>query len=138
MAYNENNQDKVPVSSDDLAVYPEIDEEELAVAEKVAAESEDVFTHKFSKPVNYGNLVITELTFDFGKLTGRDGLAIENELQTLGKSVIIPALSGEYIIRAAARACDQQIGADFFEELSLKDFDKVRSAVRNFLLKAES
>ena len=66
-----------------------------------------------------------------------DGLAIENEMQQLGKAVIVPTFSGEYLIRMAAKACTIPIGADAFENMSLSDYNKIRSAARSFLLNSE-
>ena len=82
-----------------------VDADEFAVAEKEAVNSDYTYTHKFRKPFEYQGKTYNELTFEWGKLTGKDGLAIENELQQLGKAVIVPTFSGEYLIRIAARAC---------------------------------
>lgn len=114
-----------------------IDADEFAVAEKEAEQSAYTYTHKFKRPFEYQGKTFNELTFDWGKLTGRDGLAIENELQQIGKAVIVPTFSGEYLIRMAARACTVPIGSDAFENMSLSDFNKIRSAARSFLLKSE-
>lgn len=114
-----------------------IDADEFAVAEKEAEQSAYTYTHKFKMPFEYQGKTFNELIFDWGKLTGRDGLAIENELQQIGKAVIVPTFSGEYLIRMAARACTVPIGSDAFENMPLSDFNKIRSAARSFLLKSE-
>ena len=114
-----------------------VDADEFAVAEKEAVNSDYTYTHKFRKPFEYQGKVYNELTFEWGKLTGKDGLAIENELQQLGKAVIVPTFSGEYLIRIAARACTAPIGADAFEIMPIADYNKIRSAARSFLLKSE-
>lgn len=114
-----------------------IDAEEFAVAEKDAKDSGLTYTHKFRKPFEYQGKTYTELTFDWDKLTGNDGLAIENELQQLGKPVVVPAFSGEYLVRLAARACTEKIGADAFGSMSIADYNKIRSAARSFLLQSE-
>lgn len=114
-----------------------IDDNEFAVAEKEAAESGYTYTHKFKKPFEYQGKTYEEMTFDWGKLTGRDGLAIENELQQIGKVAIVPQFSGEYLIRLSARACTVPIGADAFEAMPISDYNKIRSAARSFLLKSE-
>lgn len=114
-----------------------IDPEEFAVAEKEAEKSEYTYTHKFKKPFDYQGKTYNEMTFDWGKLTGKDGLAIENELQQIGKAVIVPTFSGEYLIRLATRACTDPIGADVFEAMPIADYNKIRSAARSFLLKSE-
>jgi len=114
-----------------------IDADEFAVAEKEAEQSAYTYTHKFRKPYEYEGKTYEELKFDWGKLTGKDGLAIENEMQQIGKAVIVPTFSGEYLIRFAARACMVPVGADAFENMPISDFNKIRSAARSFLLKSE-
>lgn len=109
----------------------------LATAEEAAKDAAFTYVHHFTKPFAYDGNTYEELTFDWGSLTGRDGLAIENELQSLGKPVIIPTLSGEYLLRMAVRACDKPIGADAFELMSLSDYNRIRSSARSFLLKSE-
>lgn len=109
----------------------------LATAEETAKDAAYTYVHRFTKPFVYDGNTYEELTFDWGSLTGRDGLAIENELQSLGKPVIIPTLSGEYLLRMAVRACDKSIGADAFELMSLSDYNRIRSSARSFLLKSE-
>ena len=52
--------------------------------------------------------------------------------------VIYGALNNDYILGIAAKACakaKQPLGADAFLALSLKDHNKVKDAVRNFLMK---
>lgn len=114
-----------------------VDADEFAVAEKEAVNSDYTYTHKFRKPFEYQGKTYNELTFEWDKLTGKDGLAIENELQQLGKALIAPAFSGEYLIRLAARACTVPLGADAFEIMPIADYNKIRSAARSFLLKSE-
>ncbi len=112
-----------------------VDEKEFehAVAESENASS--LVTIKLRKPITYNGKEIKELSFDFDKLTGRDGLAIEEEISLSGKSVIAPVFSIHYLVRMAARACTEKIGIDLFDYISLKDFDRVRSAARSFLLR---
>lgn len=114
-----------------------IDPNEFAVAEKEAENSKDLFTQKFHKPITYNGITYDKLTFDFGKLTGEDGLAIEDELQAIGKVAIVPTISGQYLVRMAARACTDPVGADIFKQMSLSDYNMVRGAARSFLLRSE-
>ncbi len=115
-----------------------VDEKELETAREEARKNDSsLFEIEFKKPVRYNDKEYTKLAFDFDKLTGMDGLAIEEELQMLNKAVIVPALSGEYLIRMAARACTERVGADIFNYMSLKDYNRVRSAARSFLLLSE-
>jgi len=114
-----------------------IDEKEFEAAKVEATQSEYTYVHKFKQPFEYQGKIYKELIFDWDKLTGKDGLAIENELQILGKTVIVPQFSGEYLIRFAARACNEPIGSDAFEQMRIVDYNKIRSAARSFLLKSE-
>lgn len=114
-----------------------IDEEELGAAEDAAKGAKDTFTLKLSKPLMYNGISYSELTFDFDGLSGKDSLAVENELARKGIQLLIPAFNGEYIIRVAARACTTKIGSDAIEMLSIRDYNKLRSRVRNFLMSAE-
>lgn len=122
------------------SVREAVDEVELDEAERLADENEGqhVYTHKLRKPFCYEGRQFEEITFDWGKLTGRDGLAIENEMQALNMSLIVPAFSGEYLIRMAARASVEKVPADVLTALPLQDYNRIRSAGRSFLLKTES
>ena len=112
-------------------------EEAVEQAKEAAQNSEDTLTITFKKAVEYNGETYNELTFDFEALTGKDGLEIENELAAQGKPLVIPAFSGEYLVRMAAKACTSPIGYDLFEVISLRDFNKIRSAARSFLLRSE-
>jgi len=96
-----------------------------------------VYTHKFAKPFEYNGRTYTELSFEWDKLTGKDSREIENELALRGKIVVSPAYSIEYIVRMAARACTERIGADAFDLMSIRDFNKIRGRARAFLLISE-
>ncbi len=117
-----------------------IEEKDTVLVEEggFPADNESLVTVEFKVPVKYNGSEYTSLTFDFESLTARDDLAIENELAAIGKAALVPAMSGEYIMRMAARACTQKgIGYDLFEQLSLRDFTKVKRVARNFLLQSE-
>jgi len=114
-----------------------IDADEFAVAEKEAEASTSTYTHKFKRPFIHMGQTYTELRFDWDSLTGQDGLDIEAELQMLGNAVVVPAFSGPYLVRMAAKACTTSIGADAFGLMSLADYNKIRSAARSFLLTSE-
>ena len=90
-----------------------------------------------SKSVKYNGEEYRELDFDFEKLTGRDAMNIERELQAQGIAVLVESASGPYLIRLAVRACKQPIGADFFENLPLLDYKKIKRLARNFILASE-
>ena len=111
-----------------------IDAEEFAVAEKEAKESKNVYVHKFDEPFTYEDKTYEELSFEWGKLTGADSLAIEGEIAALGKVVITPEFSGEYLIRLAAKACTEKIGSDVLCAMPLRDYNKIRGKARSFLM----
>lgn len=102
--------------------------------EELAVNSEEVFTIKLKKPFEFEGKTYEALRFDFGKLSGKDCLAIENELQMLGIGAAVPEFSGEYLIRFAARALEEDLGPDFIEALPAATFTKIRNRVRSFLL----
>lgn len=102
--------------------------------EKLAVNSDDVFTIKLKRPFEFEGKSYETLHFDFGKLTGKDCLAIENELQMLGRGAVAPEFSGEYLIRFAARALDENLGHDFIAALPAATFTKIRNRARSFLL----
>lgn len=113
-------------------------QEEFDAAQKQAqSETSGLYTHHFAKPFAYGKKEYTSLTFDFEELTGADSLAVENELQRQGITVIVPTFSGEYLIRIAARACTEEIGCDAFKQMRIADYNKIRSKARSFLLNSE-
>lgn len=115
-----------------------VDETELEAAREEARKNDvALFEIEFKKPVKYNGKEYSKLSFDFEKLTGRDGLAIEEELQMMNKTVIVPAFSGEYLVRMAARACTEKIGADIFDYMPIKDYNRIRSAARSFLILSE-
>lgn len=115
-----------------------VDETELEAAREEAREATtNLFEIEFKKPVIYNGKEYSKLSFDFEKLTGMDGLAIEEELQMMNKAVIVPVMSGEYLIRMAARACTERIGSDIFNSMPFREFNRIRAAARSFLLRSE-
>lgn len=114
-----------------------IREKEFEAAQQEAAKDMGIYEHLFKTPFCYEGKAYDKMTFEFNNLTGRDGLAIENEMQARGKPVVIPAFSGEYLVRMAARACTDRIGIDAIEAMTLADYNGIRSAARSFLLRSE-
>ncbi len=123
---------------------PVIDEEEYEAAFKEAENNQDTYTHTFSKPWSFESESFGSLTFDFGKLTAADSLAIEAELNSLGQPTIIPEFSGDYLIRMAMRACTdkrsdgRKLGIDAFRTLPMAAYVRIRGRARSFLLRAGS
>ena len=113
-----------------------INAEEFSVAEKQADESTLSYTHQFTTPFTYEGKTYEEITFNWGKLTGADSLAIEAEMSALGKPLIVAEFSGEYLVRMASRASSPRIGSDVLEAMPLADYNKIRGAARSFLLRS--
>lgn len=114
-----------------------VDEKEYAAAMNEAQNAPGTVTVKLAKPQMYNGEEYSELTFDFESLTGDDALNISDELTASGKTVVMPALSEQYLIRVAARACTAPVGADIFRGMPLKNYLRIVGAARNFLLAAE-
>ena len=105
------------------------------------------YSYNLKKPITFEDCTIEKLDFDFGRLTGADSLAIEDELQAINKPAIIPTLSGQYLIRVAARACTttlessngrtRRVGVDVLQALPICDYSRIRSRVRSFLTALE-
>ena len=131
---------------------PAVNEAEFAAAEaaakaKAEQENSSAYVHKLKKPFTFEGCTIEELSFDFDQLTGNDSLAIEDELQAIGKPTISPTFSGQFLIRMAARACTatvvdgsgrpRRLGDDALRALPISEFNRVRSKARSFLLASE-
>lgn len=112
---------------------PNMDEVNAAVIEDNASTAQ--FTIQLTKPIMHDGVELSELSFDFDKLTGRDGLAVENEIDRMGLVLLVPTFNGEYLIRIAARACTVKMDVDALKRLSLSDYSTVRTKTRSFLSK---
>lgn len=111
-----------------------VNDNEITAAEQAAVESASLYTHTFATPFTHGDKTYKEMTFDFGKLTGGDCLDIEAELQMMGKPLIAPEFSGEFLVRMAAKAAG--IGADVLMAMPMAEYNRIRSKARSFLLKS--
>lgn len=101
-------------------------------AEKPAEGNTGVYTHKFKRPFEYDDKVYTEMTFDFERLTGRDVVSIETEMQMNNEYALAPEISRSFQSKMAAKAAG--IGSDVLEALPMKDFNKITNAARSFLI----
>lgn len=120
-----------------------IDPEEFRTVEKEAdqaeAEAEDsvlTYTHNFKQPFIWEGKTYETMTFDFGKLTGRDGLAIQDELDAKGKAVLVKQMNDNYLLRVAARACTTPVSADVIAAMPLYEFNRIMQRARTFLLRS--
>lgn len=93
-----------------------------------------VYVHKFKKPFEYEGKKFETLNFYFDKLTGKDMLSIEREMQSQNEYALAPEISRGFQCRMAAKAGN--IGADAIESMPLADFNKITNACRDFLISA--
>lgn len=114
-----------------------LDEKEVEAAERAAEDAPGVYTLTLAKPFTYEDITADKLTFDFEGLTVADSLAVEQELVTLGKPVIVRELNGDYLLRIACRACETKVSVDFLMRLPIRAGNNLMSAVRSFLMRAE-
>ena len=91
-----------------------------------------VFVHKFKKPFEYEGQKYTTLNFYFERLTGRDMIAIESEMQANNEFALDPLLSRNFQSKMASRAGG--IASDALEAMPLQEFNKIVNAARNFLI----
>lgn len=101
-------------------------------AEKPAEGNTGVYTHVFKKPFEYEGKTYTELTFNFERLSGRDMVSIETEMQMNNEYALAPEISRSFQGKMAAKAAG--IGSDVLEAMPLKDFNKITNAARSFLI----
>lgn len=103
------------------------------------------YTHTFEKPFEFRGRTVTELTFNWGALTGEDHEAIEGDMLRHGQTLTIPAFTGPYLAGMAVRACANRddngiriVDADFLKALPLRDYHKIYFSARRFLLRSGS
>lgn len=101
-------------------------------AEQAAGGDVGRYTHVFKKPFEYSGTTYTELTFDFERLTGRDMVSIETEMQMNNEYALAPEISRNFQSKMAAKAAG--IGSDVLDAMPIKDFNRITNAARDFLL----
>lgn len=112
-----------------------VEASETSVAKTAENENTNNWTWTLSKPVVYNGVEISALKFDFSKITGRDAREIEDELQRSGKMTLYSQVNNiHYIMRVAARACEEPIGIDLFDMVSICDYNVLRTQAQLFLL----
>lgn len=102
---------------------------------KLDPERFTVFKYKLTKPLDYEGKKYDELTLDFGRLTGHDALSIEEEMEKQNIYIVSPETSRAYQIRVAARAGG--FPHQLSDKMSLRDFNRLANAARNFLIGQE-
>ncbi|MCL2694392.1 MAG: phage tail assembly protein [Oscillospiraceae bacterium] len=94
-----------------------------------------VYEHTFREPFEYEGQKYTKTIFNFGKLTGKDYLAIENEMLDNNEFMITSESSRGFLYRLAGKAAG--IGSDVLVAMPISDFNKIVNAARRFLLSTE-
>lgn len=99
--------------------------------------SDDIWVCKLKKPIKYEENEYESLTFNFDKLSGYDGIEIEDELMLKGKPVFMNETANvRYLMQMALLACEERIDLDTLKKLSLSDFNRIKNKARLFLLNA--
>ena len=104
----------------------------LPADKNAKAGASDTYIHKFKKPFEFEGKKYTSINFHFGKLTGREMLQIESEMQANNDYAIDPLLSRNYLSKMASKAGG--IGSDVLESMPARDFNQITNAARNFLI----
>lgn len=114
-------------------------------AEAKAGSDVTSYTHIFEKPFEFRGRTVTELTFNWGALTGEDHEAIEGDMIRHGLTLVVPATTGPYLTGMAVRACTNRddngiriVDADFLRALPLREYHKIYFSARRFLLRLGS
>lgn len=120
--------------------------EAAAALEAEAKSGPDImsYTHTFKKPFEYRGRAITELTFDWGGLTGEDFQAVEEDMLRHGMTLVTPSFTGPFLAGIAVRACTNRdnngiriLDADTLRALPIRDYQKIYMSARRFLLRSE-
>lgn len=92
----------------------------------------NLYTHEFENPFCYEGKTFTIINFDFGKLKGKDMIAIESEMLAQSEYVLMPEISTNYHSHLAARASG--VAVEIIENMPILDFKKITNAARDFLI----
>lgn len=92
-----------------------------------------IYVHTFKKPFACQGKTYEKLTFDFGSLTLNDSLAVEDELNVLGKGALLPEWNSQYLVRIAAKACTDKIGSDVLMALPISEGRRILTRTRNLI-----
>lgn len=128
---------EVTIDAEKNIVGKDLTDEKKTEVDKAAEDAKapsEIWKYKLKEPFEYQGETYTELEFDFGKLLGRDIVAIEHELEQLKINPFSHAgLSDSYAERAAGLACENIHDMFALEELWGADYNAVMSHARSFL-----
>ena len=92
----------------------------------------DNFTLILKKPFEYEGQTYTEITLDWTKLTGKDAMALEDEMQSEGiRLVANEAVDGKYQLKTAAKASG--IAENVLRALPIREVQALKNAARQYL-----
>ncbi len=135
-----------PEEKTDITVL-EAAAEAATALEKAAKAEPDVmtYTHTFKEPFQFRGHTVTELSFNWGELTGKDFEAVEDDMLRHGKTLVVPALTGAFLAGMAVRACTNRddngiriVDADMLRALPIRDYQNIYMSARRFLLRSGS
>ncbi len=86
------------------------------------------------KPFTYENATYQDFSFDFSTLTGNDSAAVERIMKTRNVLITVPEWETDYHILLAVRASKTPVTESVLRALPIRYFNKIRVAVRSFLL----
>lgn len=109
--------------------------EVMDAIENEAKNEPDNFTLTLEPALVFEGKTYTKLEFNFNTLTGADFINISNELAARNRLMISPTFSPEFISIMCAKACTITIGADLLQAMPLRQFNRLWTAGRNFLLR---
>lgn len=95
-------------------------------------DSVEKYTLNLKKPVEFEGKTYDELHFDFGTLTGRDCRMIDKELKAQGHFAVSRKLDDEFLVRACARACTEDVGYEIFDFLCARDYCFITNYAKKF------
>lgn len=112
---------------------------DAAEAEAKRTEEDDAaYVYRFKKPFTYEDQTYEELHFHFEELTGRDSLAIFNELRIKGNNVFpnIAWSNADYNTIFAAKCCEEKLGSDALLAMPAADYNRIIAHTSSFLMRA--
>ena len=135
---------------DTAAEHPDVlsvDAEAAAELEREAKAELDIstYTHKFKNPFTVQGITVDALTFNWGALTGKDHMDIENEMLMRGKTLVVPEFTSDFLCGMAVRACTVRdkdgiciLSTKAMREMPIRDFQLICKKARSFLQHAGS
>ena len=97
----------------------------------MSKKNDGVYVHTLKEPFEYEDKTYTEINFDFGKLTGKDAAAIEEELAAENHMIRFEIFDDKYLNLVAARAGG--IAENVLTALPMLEYMDIQNAVRRSL-----